>query len=171
MYASGCADFAPSFHAADSKECASVCKEFGLDPSDIGLVLRAVVVGANMHNNQGVCDWNPLEMLKFVERAPDGSLQPNDQVMDPNRLHAISCRGGEAMLHFPEGLDALTVPEHGDDHNFPESPWGLLPRLTQRLMNLPSDTRSQNLTRLVNNLVGWQDNLTSATELRAQGCA
>lgn len=112
-----------------------------------------------MHNNQGVCDWNPLELLKLSERAPDGSLQLNDEKMAPDRLHAISCRGGEGMRHFPEGLDVLATPEHGAEHNFPESPWGLLPKLTLKVSNL--DSKNQNLKRSVNSLVGWQKQVTA----------
>ena len=163
MYASGNAAFDPAFHAADRKVCNWVCREFGLCDSDIGLVLRAIVTGANMYNNKGVCDWNPLEAMAICERSHDGrvgtissrNLDEVDGVME-----MVNYRGGSAMLNFPDGLDILSIPNHGAEHGFPESPWGILPRIILKISNLSSDPRDQHLKYTVNSLVGWQQDIT-----------
>jgi hypothetical protein len=149
----GGANFTPLFRVADKKVCASVCRQYGLHDDELGVVLRGVVIGANMRNSGGAHDWCSLELIKLAERAPDGSLQLNEANTTPTKLHVITCRGGKAMESFPTGLNVLDEPEH---NSFKKSPWGVMPKLKTKLSHLSSRSAHQSLKHSVNALMGWE---------------
>lgn len=154
----------PACQFADQKTCQQVCRALGIAVVDIGLVLRMVLLATNMHNQGGMCDWNPFELFKLSDLDEHHVFRLDEERVDLQTLKTICCRGGRATHAFTRctGQQVPCTPgfQYGSEFDYPESPWRLLPRVLRFLTtDIPAEVDPVPLVRHVNTLVAWSQRI------------
>lgn len=158
MHGSGPLSFTPHFQVADKKTCLHVCTSLQIPPQVLGVLMRAVIVAAHLNMRGGAVDWSPLELLVNTAVDPlSGKLELCNNYPSQTEYKTLKQRGGLAVALFPDHLAGrLPVLTCDSADPYPESPWGLAPRLYAFLCD---QTRNQphNLRDTFNSLAGWKN--------------